>query len=78
MNTVKIYKLLMTASAYSWVLALPPRSPVMVCSVRQQLSMTDVVGLPYLSFRQGLEDGTLYPPGMLVEAHMLQHHYAGQ
>lgn len=29
--TLVIYKALITASAYSWVLALPPRSPVMVC-----------------------------------------------
>jgi hypothetical protein len=64
----------MTASAYSKVLALPPRSPVMVYRRISIHARFNVVDATYLALGENLEDGLLDVAGLLGETHVSQHH----
>ncbi len=68
------FRALMTASAYSKVLALPPRSPVMVCSMISIVPHSELVTAAYLALCKDLEDSLLNVAGLLGEAHVSQHH----
>lgn len=64
----------MTASAYSKVLALPPRSPVMVCNMISMYLYPKTMSDAYLALSKDLEDGLLNVGGLLGETHVSQHH----
>jgi len=78
LSAENFYNALITASAYSAVFALPPRSPVIVC---KQLANVEFLGdneLHYLSLSQHCEYGPFNFVSMFVKTHMSKHHDATQ
>lgn len=68
------HRALMTASAYSCVLAFPPKSPVIVCISGQLKSSCFRNVQTNLSLCEHLENGALNLVRVLSQTHVLQHH----